>query len=304
MKISIVIPAFNEEENIAFIYNELVGLSLGSKTELEIIFIDDGSRDRTFEMVKDLSNSDNRVRGIRFSRNFGKSTAHLAGSKEATGDLIITMDADGQHPPALIPEMIKEQEKGFDIINTIKIYSKKTAWFKRKTSSWFYKILNRFSDINLNGAQSEFRLMTKKANDAFLMVDEKSRYTNGLINWIGFRQSSLSFSVPERHAGETKFTLKKLIYQSLDAITSFSAKPLRISILIGSIVLIFDILYGVYAIFNFFFGKTTPGWTSLMFTILFLGGVQLLSIGIIGEYIGRVFRESKKRPHYFIQERC
>ena len=305
MKLSIVIPAYSEEENITFIYSEILkscpdDLLYG----LELVFVDDGSRDDTFGRIRELARTDPRVKGIQFSRNFGKAVALLAGLKEAAGDVVITMDADGQHPPSLIPEMLGAHASGYDIVNTIREYAGGTGWFKRKSSGLFYRLMNLLTDTRMDSSAAEYRLMSRNALDAFLQIEERDRYTNGLVHWMGFRQISLSFLAPGRHAGRTKFTLRRLIGHGLSGITSFSARPLRISMMIGMVILLLDMIYGIYAILNYFFGKTIPGWTSLMFTILFLGAIQLLSIGIIGEYIARIFSEAKKRPHYFIQDRC
>lgn len=304
MTLSIVLPAFSEEENIAFIYGEIMDLDLGQVELLEMVFVDDGSEDRTFEIVKSLAQKDKRVKGIRFSRNFGKQVALLAGLRESGGEITITMDTDGQHPAALIPELIKEYEKGYDIVNTTRKQTAREGWLKKATSHGFYRLLNMLSDQKVEAAAAEFRLMNRSALDAYLSFDERDQYQNGLVSWMGFRQSSLSFEAPERHAGRTKFNIRKLFSHGLNGITSFSTRPLRISFTVGLIVMLISLAYGTYAILNYFFGSTNPGWTSLMFVILFLGSVQLFSIGIIGEYIARLFRETKKRPHYFIQERC
>lgn len=304
MTLSVILPAFSEEENISFIYNEILALDIGELELGELIFVDDGSRDNTFEKVKEVAQKDQRVKGIRFSRNFGKQVALLAGLRESTGDLVITMDTDGQHPAASIPELIAEHERGFDIVNTVRKYSRREGWFKKSASRCFYRVLKILSDQHLEPSAAEFRLLSRKAVDAYLDFDEREPYQNGLVSWMGFRQSSITFESPERHAGKTKFNLRKLISHGLNGITSFSTRPLRISFTIGLIVMLISFGYGIYAILNYFFGTTNPGWTSLMFVILFLGSVQLFSIGIIGEYIARLFRETKKRPHYFIQERC
>ena len=304
MKLSIVLPAYFEEENIRFIYDELVALDPGNVELTEMIFVDDGSRDGTFQAIKELSGTDGRVKGIRFSKNFGKQVALQAGLHESKGDLVITMDTDGQHPVSMIPDLITEFEKGYDIVNTIRTHTDGEGWLKRVSSQGFYRALNLLSDQRVEPAAAEFRLMNRAAVDAYLSFDEREPYQNGLIQWMGFRQSTLSFRAPERHAGTTNFTLRKLFRHGLNGITSFSTRPLRISFIIGVIVMCISLAYGAYAILNYFIGTTNPGWTSLMFVILFLGSVQLFSIGIIGEYIARLFRESKKRPHYFIQERC
>jgi dolichol-phosphate mannosyltransferase len=272
--------------------------------DLEIIFIDDGSKDNTFEQIKTLSADDDRVRGVRFSRNFGVQSALLAGYKESKGELVVTMDSDGQHPPEIIHDMIKEQEKGYDIVNTIRESTADASWFKRKSSKWFNKVINRLSDVDIRFEYSDFRMLNRMAVDSFLAIDEQNRFARGLVSWMGFRQTAVRYTAAERHKGETKWTLTGLIRLGMDGITSFSSKPLRISFIIGVIAIIFGLIYSIYAVIVFITDNTIPGWPSMMITILFLGGFQLLTLGIIGEYIARIFNESKKRPHYFIQERC
>lgn len=305
VKLSFVLPCYNEVDNIDYIHRELVRVCGGLKDITpELLFIDDGSEDGTFERIRKITETDDRVKGIAFSKNFGKTLAIYAGLKESSGDFVITMDSDGQHPPSLIPELIEKQREGFEIVNTRREQNKGVGFLSRMRSRTFYRFINFLSDVKVEPLASDYRLMTRKAVDAFLTLEERDRYTNGLISWMGFRQTSIPFTAPRRHAGRTSFSGRMLLRLGLDGITSFSAKPLRISFTLGLIILVFDFAYGIYAILNFFFGTTIPGWTSMMFTILFLGGVQLVSIGIIGEYIARLFNESKRRPHYFIQDRC
>lgn len=304
VSLSIVLPCYNEADNIELIHNELVKICSSLDMAAELIFVDDGSSDSTFEKIRTVSASARNVKGISFSKNFGKTMAIYAGLKEAEGELVITMDSDGQHPPELIPEFLARQEEGYDIINTRREQNKGVGFFTRVRSRTFYRFINFLSDVKVEPLASDYRLMTRKAVDAFLALEERDRYTNGLVSWMGFRQTSISFIAPERYAGKTSFSRKMLLRLGLDGITSFSARPLRISFTLGMIILVLAAAYGIYALLNYFFGTTTPGWTSMMFVILFLGGVQLISIGIIGEYIARLFNESKRRPHYFIQDRC
>ena len=302
MKISIVIPSFNEEKNIPLLYKQIVD-NLG-EYNFNCIFVDDGSSDKTFEEIKKLSEKDSRVNGLSFSRNFGHQIALLAGVKDANGDIVIMMDADGQHPPKLIPELITEYKKGFDIVNTRRLATKDAGLIKNTTSKFFYKFINQLTDIKIEPASSDFRLMTRKAVDAFLAMEEKDRFTRGLISWMGFDQSIIDFEAPERMTGETKYTFKKMLRFAWDGITSFSSKPLKLSLYIGLLSIAFGIAYSIYAIVAFFMDKTIPGWTSMMLIILFLGGIQLLSIGIIGEYLARIFNEAKNRPSFFVKDKC
>lgn len=304
MKLSIVLPAYNEQDNIEFIYTDITSHLAEYKEDLELIFIDDGSKDNTFAKIRELHEKDPRVKGYSFSRNFGHQTALLAGLTFASGELVVTMDCDGQHPAEVISQLTEESLKGYDIVNTKRLSTEDAGWFKRRTSSLFYRILNFLSTVEIESNSSDFRLMNKKATDAFLQLEEQSRFTRGLISWIGFRQSIVSYHAPERFSGESKYTLRKMVKFGIDGITSFSSKPLRLSFYLGMIVLLFGIIYSIFALVMYFNGKTNPGWTSLLISILFLGGVQLLTLGIFGEYLARIFNESKRRPQFFIQDKC
>ncbi|HKK82363.1 MAG TPA: glycosyltransferase family 2 protein [Prolixibacteraceae bacterium] len=302
MYISLVIPAYNEEKNIPILYERIV--SVMEKHKFECIFVDDGSSDGTFEMIKQLSQKFDEVKGLAFSRNFGHQTALLAGVSDAKGDVIITMDADGQHPPELIPDLLNKMNEGYDVVNTKRNLTADAGLFKNLTSSWYYKIINKLTEVRIEPASSDFRLMSRTAVDAFLSFPEKDRFTRGIISWMGFHQSVVHFDAPARMSGQSKYTLKKMVRFAWDGVTSFSSKPLKISMVFGVLSLIFGLLYATYTIVIFFLGKAIPGWTSMMLVILFLGGIQLLSLGIIGEYLARIFSESKNRPHFFIRDRC
>jgi len=302
LELSIVIPSFNEEGNIAQLYQQ-IQQAVG-EMDYECIFVDDGSSDQTFEEIRKIAQKDARVHGISFSRNFGHQTALSAGLQAAKGDLVVMMDADGQHPPKVINELLEEQKKGFEIVNTQRLDTADAGAAKKLSSKWYYKILNLLSDVRIEPASSDFRLMTRKAVDAFLQFEEKERFTRGLVSWMGFSQSIIQYIAPERMSGESKYTLGKMIRFAFVGITSFSSKPLKFSIYAGIFSLIFGILYTIYIITVYVKGDTITGWASMMIVILFLGGIQLLSLGIIGEYIAGIFNESKKRPLYFIKDRC
>ncbi len=302
MKISIVIPSFNEENNIEPLYNQISQSLEGFN--YECIFVDDGSKDNTFANIKKLALADNRVKGLSFSRNFGHQVALLAGLAQCDGEVAITMDADGQHPPEIITDLIANYQEGNHIVNTKRLVTRDASWFKNITSCWFYKIINSMSNVMVEPASSDFRLMSRQAVDAFLKLPEKDRFTRGLVGWMGFRQAVVEFVAPARMSGETKYTLIKMIRFAWDGITSFSSKPLKISMFLGILAILFGVFYSIFALVSFSAEKAVPGWTSTMLVILFLGGFQLISLGIIGEYIARIFNESKNRPHYFIQDRC
>ncbi len=302
MELSIVIPSFNEEGNIALLYSQIKE-AMG-KMDYECIFVDDGSNDQTYKEIKKLAIVDTRVHGISFSRNFGHQIALTAGLQSAKGDLVVMMDADGQHPPKVIMELIEEHKKGYDIVNTQRLDTADAGAAKKLSSKWYYKVLNMLSDVRIEPASSDFRLMTRKAVNAFLEFEEKERFTRGLVSWMGFRQSIIQYNAPERMSGESKYTFGKMLRFAFVGITSFSSRPLKFSIYAGILALIFGFLYSIYIVVMYVQGNTITGWASMMMVILFLGGIQLLSLGIIGEYIAGIFNESKKRPLYFIKDQC
>ena len=302
MKISIVVPSFNEEKNIPVLFDEVREVLKGE--DFECIFIDDGSSDETFSIIKGLSAHYTEVKGISFSRNFGHQIALLAGISESLGDITISMDADGQHPASVIPDLIEKYQQGFDIVNTRRLKTEDAGLIKNMTSKGFYTFINKMTDVKIEPASSDFRLMSRKAVDAFLQFEEKDRFTRGLISWMGFKQAFVEFEAPRRRSGVSKYTFRKMLHFAWDGITSFSSKPLKISLYVGLLSLGMGFLYAVYALIEFILGNTIPGWTSMMLVILFLGGVQLLSLGIIGQYLSRIFNEAKNRPSYFIQDRC
>jgi polyisoprenyl-phosphate glycosyltransferase len=300
--LSIIIPSYNEEPNVAALYGELHPVLDSIGLDYEIIFVDDGSSDNTFQEIKKLSASDKKVSGISLSRNFGHQVAIMAGLQQSKGSIVIMMDADLQHPPEIIPQLIEEHKKGFDIVNTRRLDPKGTGVAKKTTSRFFYGFLNQLSDVRIEPAAADFRLMTRKAVDAFIRFEERDRFTRGLISWMGFRQTIVEYTASARHAGKTKYTFGKMLRFGMDGITSFSSKPLRISFYSGFIFFIIGLAYAAYAIVRHFNGSTVAGWTSILVSVLIIGGFQLLSIGIVGEYIARIFNESKARPLYFIKD--
>ncbi|MBN2812681.1 MAG: glycosyltransferase family 2 protein [Bacteroidales bacterium] len=301
-QISVIIPLFNEEENLEVLINALIKVLQLMNQSCEIIMVDDGSRDHSFEVVKQLAEQDKRVRGFSLSRNFGHQVALLAGLQQARGNIIITMDADLQHPPEIIPQLIEAFQKGYEIVNTRRIDGKETGQFKKFTSKQFYRLINHIAEVNIPEGSSDFRLMSRKALDAFLQFGERDRFTRGLVSWMGFPQTIVDYECPPRFAGKSKYTLRRMLHFAADGITAFSARPLRIASYTGLVVFFIGLVYAVYAIVKHFNGQTIPGWTSLLVTVLLVGGIQLLSLGIIGEYLARIFHESKSRPLYFIKD--
>ena len=300
--ISIVIPLLNEEGNIDVLYNALVPVVEKISMDYELIFVDDGSKDNSFSIITKLSEQNSKVLGISLSRNFGHQIALAAGMEHTSGELVITMDADMQHPPAIILDLYNKYKEGYDIVNTIRTETADSGVFKKITSSWFYRIINRLSDIHIEPAAADFRLMNRKTVTAFLQLKEKDRFTRGLISRMGFKQAMVEYTAPSRFSGKSKYSVFKMFRFAADGITSFSAKPLRISFFAGLIVSLIGLLYAIYAVIEYFGGQTIPGWTSILVSVLLIGGIQLISIGIIGEYLARVFNEAKNRPMYLVKQ--
>lgn len=298
--VSIVIPCYNEEGNIQKIFETIQKEIYES---LEIVFVDDGSSDATLKHIQLLAEKQKEVKYISFSRNFGHQYAIKAGIDNASGDCIIMLDADMQHPPSLIPEMIEKWNEGYDIVNTIRKDTVRTGLFKRISSKVFYRILNAFSEVKIESGSADFRLIDKKVADALKSLKEYHLFYRGLIPWVGFKQINIDYVPNDRFSGRTKYTFKKMVSFAASGITSFSTKPLKIAIYIGFLISFFAFLYALYALFIYFFSdKAISGWTSLIISILFIGGLQISLLGIVGEYLGKLFMENKQRPHYIIKE--
>lgn len=301
--LSIVVPVFNEAANLEVLYSALIEVLVGTKLAYEVIFIDDGSSDKTFEVVRNLHKKDAHIKGFSFSRNFGHQVALFAGLAQAKGDIVISMDGDMQHPPSLIPDLLAKYEEGYDIVNTRRIDAEGTGLFKRLSSRWYYGMLNALSDVPIEPAAADFRLMNRKAVDALNSLPETHRFTRGLVGWMGFKQAIIPYQAAERHAGASKYTFFKMLRFGLDGIVSFSVKPLRIAFYTGVLVSIAALVYAIYAVIQHYLGATVEGWTSILVSVLFIGGVTLLSLGVIGEYIARIFNEVRRRPMYFFKDK-
>ncbi|MFC2138730.1 glycosyltransferase family 2 protein, partial [Bacteroidota bacterium] len=258
--------------------------------------------DNSLEKIQKLGKKDINVKGISFSRNFGHMVALYAGIEKSIGDIVIMMDSDMQHPPSLIHELINKHKEGYNIVNTKRIDDKSIGFFKNISSKLFYKLINLISEIHIEPSSSDFRLMDRKAVNAFLSITERDRFTRGLVQWIGYKQTIIEYQALPRNAGKTKYSLKKMIRFAIDGITSFSSKPLKLATYLGFLILFITFIYALYIIAVFIKGNTIPGWTSLILVVIFIGSIQLITIGIIGEYIRRIFNESKARPHYFIKD--
>ena len=301
-KITVLIPIHNEEGNLTNLLAQLTAIL--TPWNYEIICIDDGSTDNTLDVLKQLHANNTRINYLSFSRNFGHQSALRAGYHYASGDCVICMDGDLQHPPELIPHMIQKWKEGYDIVNTTRKDSAKTGFFKRLTSSFFYTLINKLSDIKIKEGSADFRLIDKSIVEIIRNFQESPLFLRGIISWLGFKQYYMDYVPDQRTWGKTKYSVSRICRFAINGITSFSIKPLRLSALIGAFVAVLAFIYGLYAIYGKLVLKdTVPGWTSTLIVISFIGGLQLLMIGILGEYIGKLFIESKRRPDYIVREK-
>lgn len=303
-KISILIPAYNEQEVLEPLVQRLGKLANDNKSyEFEFVFVNDGSRDNTLEMIKEYADADHRIGYVSLSRNFGKEIAMMAGFDAVTGDATVIIDADLQDPPELIPDMIKLWEQGYDDVYARRNSRAGESWFKKFSSTMFYKILQKSTSVPIQVDTGDFRLLDRKCIDALRQIRECQRNTKGMFSWIGFRKVEITYDRDPRIAGTTKWNYSKLVNLALDGITSFTTAPLRISCILGAIVSFIAFLFIIIVVVKTtIFGDPVAGYPSLMAVVLFLGGLQLLSLGVIGEYIGHIFNETKQRPLYFVQE--
>lgn len=299
--LSIIAPVMNEEEGILHFLEVLTAILQGF--EYEIIIIDDGSTDSTLQKLLDYKNQKNpNLKIIEFSRNFGKEAALAAGLDVCKGDIAITMDADLQHPPHLIPEMIKKWSEGYDTVSAVRAERKTDGMLKQSTASLFYKIYNAISETQIRAGEGDFRLFDRKCINALQKLKERTRFNKGLFNWIGFKGANVYYVLPERIHGYTKWKYRKLFGLAMDGILSFSNLPLRLFTYIGFIISSLSFLYAIYivsiALIN---GINVPGYPSIITSIFFIGGVIITGIGVLGEYISRIFIESKERPIYLVR---
>lgn len=305
-KISIVIPAHNEEGNVALVHEKIKEVFSGLHDyDFEIIFVNDGSRDSTQQKLEELSAQYDEVKFIEFSRNFGHQPAVKAGLDHAHGNAVISMDGDLQHPPELIPHMIKKWEEGYDVVYTIRTYPKQISYFKRKTSDFFYKMLSSLSDVDLTkGGGSDFRLLDANAVEVMRGFTEDDLFLRGLTSWMGFKQTGIEFTANERIAGESSYNLKKMVTFAFTGITAFSVKPLYIAAYLGFLFSALSVVgYVGYVIYSFVVETEISGWASLIMTIVFFGGLQLIIMGIMGIYLGKIFKQVKERPNYIIKNK-
>jgi len=303
-KISIIIPAYNEEKNLPLIRNRIEETFLLLENYLyEIIFINDGSQDSTQKVLENLSSKYSEVKYIELSRNFGHQAALKAGIYYANSDAVISMDADLQHPPELIPQLIHEWEKGYDIVYTIREYNKNISFFKKITSNFYYKLISSLSNFQFEKGTADFRLLDAKIVEELKQNNESDLFLRGLVKWMGFNQIGVKFTAGDRNDGNSKYTIRKMLHLALAGVTSFSVKPLYLATYIGFFFSLLSILYIPYVIFSFVKGTEISGWASLIMTVVFFGGLQLVILGIIGIYLGKVFKQVKNRPQFIVKSK-
>lgn len=300
--ITILTPAYNEEDVLPLLQERLVKLmDENTAYDFEVLVVNDGSKDGTLSLLQNFHQKDARFNYLNLSRNFGKETAMIAGLDYCKGDAVVILDADLQDPPELIPEMIKYWEEGFDDVYAKRRSRKGESWLKKFTSKLYYRLLQKTTRIDIQKDTGDFRLLDRRCVEALRSMRESQRYTKGLFSWIGYNKKAIEYDRDPRAAGRTKWNYRRLFNLSIDGFTSFTTAPLRWSALIGILISLCGFLYMLIIIFNtLFYGIDSPGYASTMVVILFLGGIQLIFLGVIGEYLGRTFSEAKGRPLYFI----
>lgn len=298
--ISIVVPCCNEEDNVSRLLSE-VNETLKNEN-FEVIFVNDGSSDGTLESLKSLAAVDKRVKYLSFSRNFGHQAALRAGLKHAKGDAVISMDADLQHPPKLLPKLIEKWHDGYEVVYTIRKDTAETSIGKRVTSAWFYKVINFLSGLKIEEGAADFRLLDRKVVDVINEQTESDIFLRGYISWIGFKQVGIPYEPAKRFSGKSKYNLKKMVSFAGTGVTQFSIKPLRLAHILAAGAFAMSLIYVVYAAISAVSGNTIPGWLSLVILFVFMQGVQFLLLGLIGEYLGRTFMQTKNRPEYIVSE--
>lgn len=300
---SVVIPVFNEEENLELLHRRLSKVLQHSCEDYEIILVDDGSRDNSLQVMRRLRESNPRVKVISFSRNFGHQMAITAGIDYASGSAVIVMDADLQDPPEVVPQLIEKWREGHDTVYAIR-KSRKDPILKRTIAFVFYRLFKRMSEIDIPVDAGDFRLMSRRVVDILRTMPERNRYLRGLASWVGFSQASISYARDERYKGERKYTLWQSARLAFDGITAFSHFPLRLVVHLGIVVSLAGFLYiAITIILALVYGRVVPGWTTLMAAVIFLGGIQLMVVGVVGAYIGRIYIEVQQRPLYLIKQK-
>lgn len=299
--VSIVIPAHNEQDNILLILERIDVVFSPSNYDYEIILVDDGCTDKTLSIIKEASETRSNIFYIEFSRNFGHQAALKAGLDQAQGDCVISLDADLQHPPELFCEMLTKWEEGYEIVYTKRLEDRSLPFGKRKSSKYFYKLMNSLSDIELESGTADFRLLDRKVVEAFRAFREIDPFIRGLVKWMGFKQYGIEYVPDRRFSGSSKYNIGKMGRLAIHGVTSLSIRPLHTAIYLGFIFSFLSLLYIPYVIRAFYRGEDVAGWASVIMTIVFFGGLQLIIMGIIGIYIGKMFMQGKNRPNYIIR---
>jgi len=303
IKYSIIVPVFNEEEVIQQTYQRLITVMDSSDAPYELLFINDGSKDRTEEILIEIGITDARVKLINFSRNFGHQVAISAGIDYAQGEAVVIIDADLQDPPELILDMIEKWMEGYEVVYAKRLSRKGESFFKKQSASLFYRTLRSMTDIDIPLDTGDFRLMDRKVVQQMKGLREKNRFVRGMASWVGFRQTAIEYERDERAAGETKYPLKRMLKLSMDGITSFSYKPLKLASYAGGLLAITGLIYMFYVFYlKIFTAATVPGWSSLIIIQLFFSSFVLILLGVMGEYIGRIYDETKNRPLYIVRD--
>ncbi|WP_227307332.1 glycosyltransferase family 2 protein [Acidisoma cellulosilyticum] len=301
--VSIVVPCHNEEDNLALLYERMRDVLDGQGLSWEMVCVNDGSKDSTLAKLIAMQQMDPRVRVFDLSRNFGKEAAMTAGLDQARGSVTIPIDADLQDPPELIPALIAKWREGYEVVNAVREARDGESWVKRSTAHLFYRIINGLSDIEIPRDTGDFRLLSRPALEALRQMPERRRFMKGMFVWVGFRTATVTYRRAGRHAGRTSWNYWRLWNFALEGITSFSQVPLRLASYLGLITAFLSMLYGSFLIVRtIFFGNQVSGYPSIMVAVLFLGGIQLMALGVIGEYVGRIYEETKSRPLYLIRQ--
>lgn len=302
VEISVVIPVYNEEGNLRALYKRLSTVLSSLTADFEMIFVNDGSTDNSIEIIRELS-QDKKVKYLDFSKNFGHQIAAFAGLEHATGNAVVIIDADLQDPPELITELYQKMQEGYDVVYAKRQERDGETWHKKLTAKWFYRLINNLSEVEIPLDTGDFRIMSSRIKDIIISLPERNKFLRGQIAWTGFNQTYVLYNRAERMQGKSNYTYSKMFRFAFDGITSFSNFPLRLATYLGFIVSLVAFVVIVYTLYQKYFGiDTVPGWSSTMVSILFLGGVQLICLGIIGEYLGRIMDNVKQRPLYLIKE--
>lgn len=302
--LSVVVPLYNEESVIEAMYERLVGALEAIAMRFEVVMVNDGSDDRTLEMARAICDQDPRIKLLSFSRNFGHQIAITAGMDRARGDAVVVIDADLQDPPEVIGDMVAKWREGYQVVYGVREHREGETWFKLVTAKLFYRFLRAVTTQHIPVDTGDFRLVDRAALAEFLRMRERARFVRGMVSWVGFKQGEVPYVRHERHAGETKYPLRKMLSFALDGILSFSQLPLKLASALGvvaSAVAFLTIIYGLI-VKVFFPDQVIPGWSSVFTAVLFVGGIQLICLGVVGEYVGRIYEEIKGRPLYIIQE--